>query len=151
MLLMSSNRRYFLRLDLLPLAVSSHTGWHSYRLMVGLTDGKTFEELEGSEDTPLFLDATVTPEVPSLCAGILHVVQKGGHFLFEPIDERDFVLDVRSDDDHLSVRLDATDKPFSTSMGWPSGLPVEPAALLAFAEGLLFEFHQLLRGEAELK
>jgi hypothetical protein len=148
MLLVSSTRTHFLRLDLLPLAMPAHAGWHSYRIMVGLADRSTAEILEASEDAPLFLDARVTPEIPSLCTGISRVVQEGGHFIFEPIDERDFVLEVQSDQGHLSLRLDAADRPFDPLMGWPSGLPVEPAALLAFADGLLLEFDQLRRSEA---
>lgn len=147
MLLVSSTRTHFLRLDLLPLTVPSHAGWHSYRIMVGLADGSTAEILEASEDVHLFLDAMVTPEIPSLCVGISRVVQEGGRFIFEPIDERDFVLEVRSDQGHLSLRLDAADKPFDPLMGWPSGLPIESAALLTFADGLLLEFDQLRRSE----
>ena len=141
MLLRSKDTRYFLRLDLVPLAVPAHRGWHSYRISLGLSDGTT-EDLSPKPGAPLFLDAARDPEIPALCLGLQEVLRTGGTYRFTPCDERDFVLELAVVDGELNLRLNAEDRPFPRAFGWSDGLPVTPKSVARFAEGLLLEFEE---------
>lgn len=142
MLLRSKDTRYFLRLDLVPLAVSRHQGWHSYRISMGLSDGTT-EDLGPRPGAPLFLDAARDPEIPSLCSGMRGVLRAGGTYRFSPCDDRDFVLELSVVDGELTLRLDAEDRPFSRALGWPDGLVVAAESVARFTDGLLLEFDEV--------
>lgn len=69
----------------------------------------------------------------------------GGTYLFTPIDDRDFVLELRTTAGAIEMRVDAVDQPFSEQVGWPNWLAVESSAVEAFATGLMLEFDVIRR------
>jgi hypothetical protein len=145
MILMSDSGIHFLRLDLLPLDKRIHLNWHSYRIMVGLADGTATGILAPTKKLSLYMDAVIDPEIPAMCDGLTRVALQGGRFVFEPIDERDFIIEAQEESGRILLKLDATEQSFGTGVGWPSGVHVSPAALLKFARGLMLEF-ELLSG-----
>ena len=118
--------------------------------MAGTTDGPT-DVLQSTSDYTLFLSKHPEEEVHELCAGIERVVQAGGEFRFEPIDERDFIMEIERRGDELIVTVDATERPFSKAIGWPEGLAVSASALTRFSEGLRLEYAEICAAESPKK
>ncbi|RYG15846.1 hypothetical protein EON82_25765 [bacterium] len=142
MLLIASDRRRFLRFELLPLG-ERHWEWHGYMLVVGDIDRGEVARLEAMSGSPLFLDREVTPEIPSMCEGLERAID-GEHFSFAPVDERDFTLSAKRSGNGVMLQTQARRSPFADETGWPLGLEVSAAALKRFTAGLRLEYEQLM-------
>lgn len=142
--LRSANARYLLEFVLRPLAGWQHQDWHSYELhMIDTTSGKK-ASLMSTEDHTLFLDKTIEPEVDALCAGLRTAVSTGKPYKFEPIDERDFRLDVTHEARGIRVKVQYDSLPASEEYGWPRGLIVDKTDILRFADDLESAFSRLV-------
>ena len=142
-MLYSKDSRFWLELTLLPISDRLHRGWHTYNLVVGVTETGAAADLSSEPDNPLFLNSDVDPEVPALCSGIRNAVDGDEEYSFTPMDEGDFFFSVRQDGGELIVTVDARDRPFGSDFGWPDGQCVTREALLKFAENLMREYKNL--------
>jgi hypothetical protein len=142
--LRSADARYLLEFVLRPLAEWQHQDWHSYELhMTDTTNGKK-ASLISIQDHTLFLDKMIEPEVPALCAGLRTAVSTGEPYTFEPIDERDFRLEVTQEARGIRVKVQYDSIPASEEYGWPVGLIVDKTDLLRFADELESAFSRLV-------
>ena len=141
--LSSADHRHTVAFTLKRIDDPHHADWHSYELSMIGPQGNVASLVSNDEHT-LFLDKTIAPEVPALCAGIADVVANGGRYLFEPVDERDFLLEVEASAGRLVLRLQYRWNPAPEEFGWPVGLPVDPKALLEFCRTLEALFLQVI-------
>ena len=76
--------------------------WIRYTLEYGTMEQGEYRVLECLSDSELFFDAYIDPEIPNLIAQMNHLLTGNlHHFTFQPVDERDFVLEMRSIDGSL--------------------------------------------------
>jgi hypothetical protein len=142
--LRSADGRYLLEFVLKPLTERKHQDWHSYELH--MTDINTGQQasLTSTEDHTLFLDKVIEPEVPALCAGLRKAVNIGEPYKFEPVDERDFRLDVAEEAPGIRMKIQYDWAPASGDYGWPIGVIVSKADLLRFANDLESAFRDMI-------
>ena len=143
-MLYSKDRKFHFDLRFQSVLDASHEGWISYSLTLETNDSRRFV-FESTNDSPLFLDTTIEPEVPALCHGIRDVVRLGGSYVFEPIDERDFTLRIEVDDCCCTLHLTIPDKPVPSEFGWGDGVDVDIDELLIFVDELQ-QHYQALAG-----
>lgn len=81
--------------------------WIRYTLEYGTIEQGEHRALEHLSDSELFFDASIDPEIPNLIAQMKDLLTgKIPHFTFQPIDERDFVLEMsRIDAARFSLHL----------------------------------------------
>ncbi len=131
--LSSLDGSYVLVIGLFPLLELKHRDWLGYELhMLEARTGERFS-VAFADGHGLFFDRTVEPEVPSLCAKLKAVVERKESFVFEPLDERDFRLEVRPEGAGAVARLQFAHKVAPDSYGWPIGVEVSEESLLSFA------------------
>ena len=141
--LRSADGRFRLDFVLRPLFEAKHQDWHSYELhMISVPENRT-KSLVSKGDRTLFLDKAVEPEVPMLCDGLRRVLATGQQLRFEPVDERDFLLEASPCSEGARVRVQYEWEPASAEFGWPTGVVVSSEDLLAFASRLEAAFNQL--------
>lgn len=142
-MLHSANRRFSIQFELHRLSAQAHSGWISYSLTLR-TQNDAFA-LVSTADEPLFLDCEVEPEIPAFCCGIRSVIERGGTYCFEPIDDRDFAFLITVDDSSCIIKITMADKPIPARFGWSSGARVEAPDLLRFADELEANYASLLQ------
>lgn len=108
-----------------------HRGWLSYQLIFNRNREVEFL-FQSTNDSPLFLDATTEPEVPTICTGIRTAVQDHGYFAYEPIDDRDFKLVVDAQNALAVVSIQFADVSVPANFRWSSGVEVTRTDLLHF-------------------
>jgi hypothetical protein len=146
--LRSANEKHVVEFVLRPLAPSQDQDWHSYEIhMMDPGSGKR-ASLTSSDERTLFLDKSIEPEIPALCAGIRNAVAKGTSYEFEPLDERDFRLEVAINGGHVTVKINYDLQPVSAEFGWPVGVVVKRDELLRFADELEASLKELVNTPA---
>jgi len=110
-----------------------HKGWISYRIQF-LRLGEREFVLESTRDMPLFLDATIQPEIPIICNGIWTALQNNGCFEFEPLDDRDFCLSVACEHEFPTVTINFADVIPPPDFPWTKGVEVTRESLMRFAK-----------------
>ena len=141
--LRSADGRFALEMRLLPLHQEEHQDWHGYELhMIDQLSGRA-HSLAPTDEKLLFLERAFEPEVPALCSALERAVTEGVAFTFEPIDERDFRLEVVPHGGAFLVRAQFADAPASDDLGWPAGVKVDGPSLLAFARSLTSEHQRM--------
>jgi hypothetical protein len=124
-----------LRLELSKPLEAEHRGWISYR-MIFCRAGNTEFVFESTSDAPLFLDATIEPEVPTICAEIRNAIHNRTCFAYEPIDDRDFRLVVDAQDEFPLVSIQFADVSAPVDFRWTSGVEVTRTDLASFVARL---------------
>jgi len=125
--------------------------WVTYKIIINLVDDQTIKPLVYLSGPGLFFEAAYEPEVPAICNGILDVINgRSSRFFFEPIDEKDFQLELRKTErGHLLINIYSN---YFTAVGnynWPSclyiGLKmyVQKEDLLEFVKQLRIEYEQI--------
>jgi hypothetical protein len=142
--LRSADARYLLEVVLRPLTERKHQDWHSYELHMIDTSSGQRASLTSTEDHTLFLDKVIEPEIPALCTGLRTAVNTGEPYTFEPVDERDFRLDVAQEVQGIRVKIQYDWVPASAEHGWPVGLIVDRDDLLRFINDLESAFGELI-------
>ena len=143
-MLRSANGQFTLEVLLNRISDQSHSGWLAYSLVLSADQNGEYR-FASTDDCPLFLDCEIEPEIPALCAALRAVATEGGDYCFEPIDDRDFSLHVTVDGDKCTVKMEVPDKPIPASIGWASGVPVEVAELLRFADELESHYETVMQ------
>lgn len=138
----SADGRYLLEFVFVTLLEDYHSDWHSYELHMKEVGGGKSWSLVSIEECTLFLDKTYEPEVPAICSGLRLAAQDGVAFLFTPIDERNFVLEVTEESGGLRVRVQFEDKPAPDEFGWPKGVLVSRESACRFADELEAAYQQ---------
>jgi hypothetical protein len=134
--LVSIDGRYTIELQLRPLSAPEHRDWLGYDIrMIDVTTGARCS-LEMADGHQLFLDRVIEPEAPALAVGLRTAIELGTPYVFEPIDERDFRLEVTPEDDRARVRLRFADTASPDEFAWPKGALVTREALLSFASAV---------------
>lgn len=128
-----------LRLELQELGGGAHCGWHTYR-MEFRSHGKTTFVFESSDDSPLYLDCSVEPEIPLICAGIRKAVAEKKRFEFEPIDERDFHLAVDCTREYALVSVSFAHVNPPSDFEWSGGIEVSRENIQKFVEALELQY-----------
>jgi hypothetical protein len=142
--LSSADARYILEFVLKPLKESKHQDWHSYELHMIEADRGKRASLTSTEDHTLFLDKVIEPEVPASCDGLRKVAATGESYKFEPVDERDFLLDVAKEERGIRVKVQYDWAPPPGEFGWPVGVIVDQDNLLRFADDLESAFGEMI-------
>jgi len=135
-----SSGNYHLEFDIHPIADPLHDGWHTYSIR--LRNNSTGEEvtLLPTSGNPLYLNCSIMPEIPLLCSGIQKIVEEGGKLTFQPMDDKDFTLNVCADKGGVAVQLTCDSWVSYIDLGWPSGVPVEKQKLLEFTQQLTTQY-----------
>jgi hypothetical protein len=134
--LRSADGRYLLEFVFVRLLASYHSDWHSYELHMKEVGGAKSWSLVPTVDVPLFLEKNYEPEVPAICSGLRLAARDGSAFYFTPIDERDFVLEVRAELGGLCMRVQFRHSPAPDEFGWPQGVLVSREGACRFADEL---------------
>lgn len=142
-MLKSRDNSLELYLELQALDASSHSGWHTYR-MEFRTHGETNFVFESSEDSPLYLDCIVEPEIPMICAGMRKAIVDGTRFDFEPIDERDFHLTIDCTNENVIVRVSFANISPPSDFRWSEGVEVSREDIQEFVEALELQYSSLI-------
>lgn len=81
--------------------------WVRYALEYGTIELGEYRAAERLSDSELFFDAYIDPEIPNLIAQMNELLTgKIVHFIFQPVDERDFILEMsRIDGERFSLHL----------------------------------------------
>ena len=135
-----------LRLELTNPLEAEHRGWISYRMIFSRA-GNTEFVFEPTNDAPLFLDATIDPEVPKLCTEIRNAIQEHNCFKFEPIDDRDFRLVVDVQNEFAIVSIQFADVSTPVGFRWTSGVEVTRNELFSFIAELESQYSKLTAGQ----
>lgn len=134
-----------LTLHLEPLRDRAHVGWHTYLLRLEDKERGQSILLKSTHDTPLFLNWASDPEIPKFCRGIKEVLEHGGKFHFEPIDERDFSIEVApANHGRFRVTVRLADLAVPSSFGWSEGVEVEAEELQRFIAALEQEYEHVV-------
>ena len=134
--LSSADGRYLLEFVFVTLLADYHSDWHSYELHMKEAGGAKSWSLVPTEDVPLFLEKNYEPEVPAICSGLRLAARDGRAFHFTPIDERDFVLEVRAEWGGLRMRVQFRPNPAPDELGWPQGVVVRGESACRCADEL---------------
>lgn len=79
---------------------SKEIEWRNYKIEIYVvcSDGqkKMLDDLSLTTEDTLFLDAFYEPEIPILLEGLINVVNnKSKYYSFSPIDDQDFVIELK--------------------------------------------------------
>jgi len=130
-----------LKMELTKPFEAEHRGWISYR-MTFCRAGNTEFVFESTNDNPLFLDAAIEPEVPTICSGIRNAIQDRTCFAYEPIDDRDFRLVVDAQNEFPLVSIQFADVSAPVDFRWASGVEVTRNDLSSFVAKLETQFFE---------
>ncbi|VTS04896.1 hypothetical protein [Tuwongella immobilis] len=131
---------YHLDFNIYPIDDPVHDGWHNYSVQIINRATGDEAHLVATSDNPLFMNCSIMPEVPLLCAGIREIADTGGEMAFQPMDEKDFTMKVRADGVGYVIQLTWDNCPRTVSLGWPTGVHVSKQQLLEFTEQLMTEY-----------
>jgi len=134
--LRSADGRYLLEFVLKPLSEPKHQNWHSYELHMTDIKNRKKASLMSTEEHTLFLDKVIEPEIPALSAGLRRAATTGEPYTFEPVDERDFRLDLAEETSGIRLKIQYESASASGEYGWPAGVIVDKADLIRFANDL---------------
>lgn len=143
-MLHSADNRFTFQLLLSRALGKPHSGWLSYTLVLCAHERDEYR-FASTDDSRLFLNCEIDPEVPALCSALRSVAVGGGTYCFEPIDERDFSFHVVVEGDLSVVKLEIPDRPIPESTGWASGVAVGVAELLRFADELESQYQTIMQ------
>jgi len=126
--------------------------WITYSIKISAIDEENKEllALSSSEEYTLYFEACYEKEVPAICDGILKVVSgEEKRFFFEPIDEKDFQLDVKTINEELYLHISSEDFIILGNYQWNNksylGIKtqVKKEDLLEFVKQLRSEYEQI--------
>lgn len=102
--IMSQNGHAALELTLHT--AQEHEGWMGYNIRGLVTVGAELQEFLRPVEQKLFFEDRIEPEVPRLLLGLSKVaISEQEIFQFEPLDERDFRLEVFRESSLISINL----------------------------------------------
>ncbi|WP_058486162.1 hypothetical protein [Defluviitalea phaphyphila] len=125
--------------------------WLKYILNLGIKQNYKYVTVLSLNNSQLYLDAFLEPEVPKICKGLLSVINKNTNkFIFEPIDEKDFRLEFKNNKDKYIIEIFSDQFNINNSIDWifesKIGLKMEVTKeeILKFISSLQSEYDNIV-------